>query len=114
MYRQVKLVRQSGEHIATVVVEAPASAPDILVWNGYYFVRHGRHPVLRNEDVYREATSINVTPIPGIARNDGTEVFPLGPVRQEPQQSESDLQTKSNGTGVAKFRKGPVPLRAEH
>jgi hypothetical protein len=94
MLRQLKLVRRNGAHIATVVVEAPTSTPDILVWNGQSFVRHGRHPVLRDEDVYREAMSISVVPIPGIARNDGTEVFPLGPVRQEPQQSESDQRTK--------------------
>jgi hypothetical protein len=111
MYRQVKLVRRNGDHIATVVVEAPASAPDILVWNDHYFVRHDRHPALRDEDVYREAMSISVTPIPGIARNDGTEVFPLGPVLREPQQTESDLRTKSNGSAVAKSRHGPVRLR---
>jgi hypothetical protein len=108
MFRQVKLVRRNGEHIATVVVDAPASTPDILVWNGQYFVRHGRHPVLRDEDVYREGTSISVTPIPGVARNDGTEVFPLGPIRQEPQQSEFGLQTKCSRSGVAKSPQRPV------
>src|SRR5215475_10029092 len=108
MFRQIKLVRRNGEHIATVVIEALDSAPDILTWNGHYFVRHGRHTALRDEDVYREGTSISVIPIPGVARNDGTEVFPLGPVRQEPQQSETGLQAKCNRSGVTKSLQGPL------
>ena len=107
MFRQVKLVRRNGEHIATVVIEAPASAPDILVWNGQYFVRHGRHPLLKDEDVYREGTSINVVPIPGIARNDGMEVFPLGAVRHEQQESETG---QSNGSRVEKSPQRSVRL----
>jgi hypothetical protein len=110
MFRQIKLVRRNGEHIATVVIEAPDLAPDILVWNGQYFVRHGRHPVVRDEDVYREGTSISVIPVPGVARNDGTEVFPLGPVRQEPQQSETGPQTKCNRSGVVKSPQRPIRL----
>jgi hypothetical protein len=109
MFRQVKLVRRNGEHIATVVVETAPSTPDILVWNGHYFVRHGRHPVLRDEDVYREAASISVVPIPGIARNDGTEVFPLGPVRREPQQIETGPETEAKRS-VAKTPERPVQV----
>jgi hypothetical protein len=112
MFRQVKLVRRNGEHIATVVVNTSASAPDILVWNGQYFVRHGRHPVLKDEDVYREGTSISVVPIPGVARNDGTEVFPLGPVLQRPQR-ETSLQMKCNRSGVDKSPEGSVRLKVE-
>jgi hypothetical protein len=110
MFRQVKLVRRSGEHIATVVIEAPASAPDIVIWNGQYFVRHGRHPVLRDEDVYREGMCVNVIPIPGVARNDGTEVFPLGPVRYEQQESETAPQTKCNRSCGAKSQQRPVQV----
>jgi hypothetical protein len=112
MFRQVKLVRRNGEHIATVVVEAPASTPDVLIWNGNYFVRHGRHPLLRDEDVYREGSSISVIPIPGVARNDGTEVFPLGPVLQ-PQKSETSLQMKCNRNGIDKSPEGSVRLKVE-
>src|SRR5262249_52186988 len=63
---------------------------------------------LRDEDVYREGTSISVIPIPGVARNDRTDVFPLGPVRQEPQQSETGLQAKCNRSGVTKSLQGPL------
>jgi hypothetical protein len=79
MFRQVKLVTRDGNHVATVVVPAFEVAPEMLHWGSRFFVRHGRHVRLEDEDVYH---CVAVMPIPGLARNDGTDNIPPGLVRR--------------------------------
>ena len=90
MFRQVKLVSRQGAHVATVAVKSLLVAPEVLHWNWRYFVRHARHrTALEDEDVCREGICVNVVPIAGVAKNDGTDIFPPGPLPLSQQRSDA-------------------------
>ena len=73
MFKQVKLVTH-GEPVAYVTIPGFDNAPDILAWGTRFFARSAKGVVAVEDGMeFEEVFCVAVTPIPGVAKNDGTD-----------------------------------------
>lgn len=70
MFMRVVLHGRSGETAAIVTIPQFRLAPEALLWGGRCFTKVSTKS---GEDLYVECFAVQVVPIPGVAKNDGTD-----------------------------------------